>query len=1009
MTEQTIDTVNPGQAIYDALSDEAKAAVDALPDGVFAGDTGEIAASHFAVEIQKANESNDAVWSIQCDGHTSGTAFVVVNVGSVNTASWSDQALRLVVDREQVDTESWAQLAGISKTDRTYASYPYEEIQISAEALLDGIPKEVMSAHESALSQQLAQPWQRNQRANWHRDDWRVKLAMLTGRDLPVPSYVPEGRVGLTVESQNLPPSSPERAAKRFWKISAGRGAADWPLFRAESIIALSWYDELFDPSELPKDREEFTRRLRGETSVSRQGAELIWTFRDEVTVGDAVLVYSQYKVLAHGRVTGRYRYEREQPEYRHRRSVQWDSFDPLDTEGVSAQLQSKLTLQQTLVELTAAEFAEATRQGGPGIQPGSEATFGLLNAGFASAGLAYTESQIASFYTALQTKGFVILSGISGTGKSKIAQHFADMLPTIATTDEAAGLSQGLPEQQRNPSYRVKVRDYMGKYQRFHIPVEITATLPLPEPGTAFNVPLAVNGVSGEARIRVRTSSGAYLFPKGKTRTEFVSMTKESGSFFLRFLLHDTGDRIDSVEITSETFSAVDSILVGMTEAAIRYRLIGFPWSQAKTFPFPELAPSVKVPVHLPGITVDGRLENPNGASGGSGIQLALPQQANEFIDALEPGEELVVTPIVRDGLVAELRIDSLGLAGSQVSQEERSNHLFLPVRPDWRDGKALIGYHNPLSGEYVRTNFLDFVISAAEDYVAGNRNAFFVILDEMNLAHVEYYFADVLSVIESGRDAEGWTVEGIPLAVGEEDADLPETLRLPPNLYIVGTVNMDETTHPFSPKVLDRAFTIELTEVDFSDYPPEQVEAGEMDEAEKQALLEAFTQGGRYPRIDKTEIAAFVSDHEKYRDALQSLNTSLRRSRMHFGYRVFDEIMQFAYNAETNWLFTVDEAFDHAVLMKVLPKFNGSRGKLQNALFELIHWCRMEGTLTPAHRSDLESRFANLIDQGQPFDQVVKTGEDSVDDNWRYPATGKRAALMMQDLYTDGFASFG
>lgn len=182
---------------------------------------------------------------------------------------------------------------------------------------------------------------------------------------------------------------------------------------------------------------------------------------------------------------------------------------------------------------------------------------------------------------------------------------------------------------------------------------------------------------------------------------------------------------------------------------------------------------------------------------------------------------------------------------------------------------------------------------------------------------------------------------------------------------------MNMDETTHPFSPKVLDRAFTIELTEVDFSDYPPEQVEAREVDEAEKQALLEAFTQGGRYPRIDKTEIAAFVADHEKYRDALQSLNTGLRRSRMHFGYRVFDEIMQFAYNAEANRLFTIDEAFDHAELMKVLPKFNGSHGKLQNALFELIHWCHRDRLMDASDRAALEASFLKLIDEGRPFDQ--------------------------------------
>ena len=488
-----------------------------------------------------------------------------------------------------------------------------------------------------------------------------------------------------------------------------------------------------------------------------------------------------------------------------------------------------------------------------------------------------------------------MILSGTSGTGKSKIAQRFADILPEL--------MKQHLLPQTSN-TVRIEYLSHMKDHGYIYLRKKQVLALPDAVMIKAERVPMVIDGVSGTCRIE-----GSRLHRVGsavKPDRPLKDLVKQLDTehFWLQFETDESESEITKV------------------------------------------------------------------------ILLSSDDDPNLMLDA---------------------------------DYTTQPNHLFLPVRPDWRDGKALIGYHNPLSSEYVRTDFLDFVISAADDYAAGNRNAFFVILDEMNLAHVEYYFADVLSVIESGRDAEGWTVEGIPLAVGEEDADPPETLRLPPNLYIVGTVNMDETTHPFSPKVLDRAFTIELTEVDFSDYAPEQVEAEEVDEAEQQALLEAFTQGGRYPRIDKTEIAAFVTDHEKYRDAVQSLNTSLRRSRMHFGYRVFDEIMQFAYNPETNGLFTIDEAFDHAVLMKVLPKFNGSRGKLQNALFELIHWCRMEGTLTPAHRSDLESRFASLIDQEQPFDQVVKTGEDSVDDNWRYPATGKRAALMMQDLYTDGFASFG
>lgn len=80
-----------------------------------------------------------------------------------------------------------------------------------------------------------------------------------------------------------------------------------------------------------------------------------------------------------------------------------------------------------------------------------------------------------------------------------------------------------------------------------------------------------------------------------------------------------------------------------------------------------------------------------------------------------------------------------------------------------------------------------------------------YFVLLDEMNLAHVEYYFADFLSVLESGRDENGFTRESIKLhdvEKVEEEQGIPKEIKLPPNLYIIGTVNMDETTYSFSPK---------------------------------------------------------------------------------------------------------------------------------------------------------------------------------------------------------------
>ncbi len=157
---------------------------------------------------------------------------------------------------------------------------------------------------------------------------------------------------------------------------------------------------------------------------------------------------------------------------------------------------------------------------------------------------------------------------------------------------------------------------------------------------------------------------------------------------------------------------------------------------------------------------------------------------------------------------------------------------------------------------------------------------------------------------------------------------------MYLPPNLYIVGTVNVDETTHVFSPKVLDRAFTLELTEVDFSGYPPVVAGVVGLHEDEYKIILRDFARNGDFARIDKTVIAQYVGEHPEMRERLQTLNELLQHHDLHFGYRVFDEIVSFLAAAEKNQLYSdlggQEAAMDAAVLMKVLPKFYGSRGKL-------------------------------------------------------------------------------
>ena len=162
-----------------------------------------------------------------------------------------------------------------------------------------------------------------------------------------------------------------------------------------------------------------------------------------------------------------------------------------------------------------------------------------------------------------------------------------------------------------------------------------------------------------------------------------------------------------------------------------------------------------------------------------------------------------------------------------------------------------------------------------------------------------------------------------------------------------MVGTVNVDETTRAFSPKVLDRAFSLELSDVDFTGYPDEiSDESTKLSDAESQALLGVFTHEGTFVRIDKKTIAAYVAAHPETRELLQTLNEQLSSHNLHFGYRVFDEIVSFVAAAEESGVFSQipgpNPALDTAVLLKVLPKFHGARSKLEIPLKVLLAWCR-------------------------------------------------------------------
>jgi len=213
-----------------------------------------------------------------------------------------------------------------------------------------------------------------------------------------------------------------------------------------------------------------------------------------------------------------------------------------------------------------------------------------------------------------------------------------------------------------------------------------------------------------------------------------------------------------------------------------------------------------------------------------------------------------------------------------------------------------------------------------------------------------------------------------------------------------------MDETTHAFSPKVLDRAFTIELADVSFDNYPiaTTGAEAAPLSDSQKSSLLAAFTRAGKFARIDKAEHTGIVAKHPRIRTDLTSLNALLQPHRMHFGYRVFDEICQYLFNNDLNGMMTFEEAFDQAVFMKVLPKFSGSRARLQSPLHGVLTWA-----VNPGHTSREDVAAAVAL-----FNAYTK-GEAAGTEAWTsapvFPAVAVRVRDMLTALERDGFVSFG
>lgn len=291
------------------------------------------------------------------------------------------------------------------------------------------------------------------------------------------------------------------------------------------------------------------------------------------------------------------------------------------------------------------------------------------------------------------------------------------------------------------------------------------------------------------------------------------------------------------------------------------------------------------------------------------------------------------------------------------------------IPVRPDWNDSSELLGFFD-LNGDFIPGQLIAPLLLAHRN----PKKPFFVCLDEMNLARVEHYFSDFLSIIESRR-YEGSAVTTDPIlkeahllkmkADGLSPAALEalnhlkgsgQAMGLPANLYVVGTVNMDETTQPFSRKVLDRANTIEFNDIDLLQGLEEEGAASEVPPLEL---------GQSFFRPEFTKLNDMLPLHrEKAKEIAQTisdLNRNLGLAGFEVGYRVRDEAISFAIYACDAGL-NDDEINAAIVLQKILPRVQGSSPRVEKLLLSLLKRLKGESDVPDQNDSELDQKLATL-----------------------------------------------
>lgn len=536
------------------------------------------------------------------------------------------------------------------------------------------------------------------------------------------------------------------------------------------------------------------------------------------------------------------------------------------------------------------------------------------------SNGYYFNKDLIENYLLSLKVKPFEIFTGNSGTGKTKLAQLFAKFIN-----------GECIKEKEINDDgfFTIKVKTNYSSWENNGWTLqkeEVESIIPINECSAKFN--MIVDDIPAKGDIKTLVQ---LYYDSAELKKHFKELYDDNQNGFVDLKISCE----DIKEFISKDYIMPNgSILLkqNSNQSAFEKRQ----WFAHKNifnyYPFDSgyskcnvivdgIESTAKIRI-TPKITFkkNNRLQNYLRKNNGKEVNVELKIDHFKFENFVsnwncsKSRKNEILTPIADD-----------------------SRYKIVPVGANWTDNTNIVGYHNVITAEYQSTPAYELIKNAQEDL----SNPYFLILDEMNLSHVERYFADFLSAIESG--------EKIPLYGSDE------TLKLPENLFIIGTVNVDETTYMFSPKVLDRANTIEfntLTAWDYmvSDLDEEDFE-GDVDYLQS-PLFDSDI--GDLNIEDLKEILTKISydDDSLWKTLaieLTMLQETLKDSSFDFGFRVINEILRFMVvawryeNSPSEWN-NWERYFDAQIKQKILPKLHGSEKAIGSVLTNLFNHCLVE-----------------------------------------------------------------